>query len=129
MNKSKIATEIINDIYTINTKYEKAKTKFEAKKIDAIKFSKVQYILLCKLDYLETVIHTMQEQDYKFARYEKELIILTDLQDRIEETFNPQDLDSLSIAENFNLVTFLTKYEKIVDLIEFEELKEKVEHN
>ena len=75
------------------------------------------------------VIQTMQKQDYKFARYEKELSILTDLQDSIEETFNPQDLDSLSIAENFNLVTYLTKYERIVDLIEFEELKEKVEHN
>lgn len=129
MNKSKIATEIINDIYTINTKYEKAKTKFEASKIDTTKFVKVQYILICKLEYLEMVIQTMQKQDYKFTRYEKELIILTDLLDKIEETFNPQDLDELSIAENFNLVTFLTKYEKIVDLIEFEELKEKVEHN
>ncbi|MBO5954595.1 MAG: hypothetical protein J6Q13_01350 [Clostridia bacterium] len=129
MNKSKIAYEIINDIYSLNAKYEKAKTKFEASKIDTTKFAKVQYILICKLEYLKMVIQTMQKQDYKFARYEKELSILTDLQDSIEETFNPQDLDSLSIAENFNLVTYLTKYERIVDLIEFEELKEKVEHN
>ena len=129
MNKSKIAYEIINDIYSLNAKYEKAKTKFEASKIDTTKLAKVQYILICKLEYLKMVIQTMQKQDYKFARYEKELSILTDLQDSIEETFNPQDLDSLSIAENFNLVTYLTKYERIVDLIEFEELKEKVEHN
>ena len=129
MNNSKIATEIINDIYTLNAKYVKAKTKFETKDINETKFAKVQYILLCKLGYLEAVIKSMQENDYKFARYEKELNILTDLSETIEETFNQKDLVDLSIAEKFNLVTYLTKYEKVIEFIEYEELKDKVEHN
>lgn len=129
MNKSKIAYEIINDIYTINSKYEKAKTKFETNKINESKFARVQYILLTKLTYLEGVITNLKENGYKFARYEKELNVLTDLIDSIEQTFKTEDLEELSMAENFNLITYLTKYEKVLEIEEFEELKEKVEHN
>ena len=69
----------------------------------------------------------MKEIGYKFARYEKELSILIDLQDSIENTFVQYDLEDLSMPEHFALVTFLTKYEKVLDINELEELKDKVE--
>ena len=68
MNKSKIATEIINDIYTFNFKYENAKNKFGNGQITETKYANGLYILLCKTSYLLKVINKFKEMGYKFAR-------------------------------------------------------------
>ena len=125
MNTSKIASNIIGDIYTFHNKYEKAKNKFENQEISENKFANAQYVILCKLTYLTEVINSLKENGYMFARYEKELCILTDLKSSINETLDQHKLSELTIVEQVSLTTYLTKYSNVLSIEEdVEELKD-----
>lgn len=131
MNKSKVATEIIEDIYTFNEKYEKAKNKFKNGIITEAKYATVLHILLIKSTYLLGVVDELKNLGYKFMRYEKEVCVLEDLIEQISDNLDNSKIDEITISEKFSLVTYLTKYEKVIDVFkyEYEELKDKVEHN
>lgn len=131
MNKSKIALNIADDIYTFNNKYTKLKNKLENQKITQQQFTNAQYVLMCKVAYLKDVIDELSNYGYKFARYEKELCVLQDLVEDIAESFNIEELSTLSVKESFSICTYLSKYENVCNVENefYEELKEKVEHN
>ena len=131
MNKSKIALNIADDIYTFNSKYSKLKNKFNAQKISKEQFTNAQYVLLCKLAYLKDVIDELTNYGYKFARYEKEMCVLQDLVEDITESFNIEEVKELSIKESFSICTYISKYENVCNIENefYEELKEKVDHN
>ena len=128
MNTSKIAANIIEDIYTFNEKYEKTKNKFYCKKINETEYANSLFIMLCKCNYLLEVCNKLKEMGYKFTRYEKELCVLKDLIDNIGENLENINLEQLSMKDQFSLTTYLTKYEKILNVFEdvFEELKDHV---
>ena len=130
MNKSNIAYQVVEDIYTFNKKYLNAKIKFKENKINKNQFSNAQYVILCKLAYLSEVVELLKEKGYKFAKYEKELCVLTDLVDRITDTFNLNDLTDLSTQESFSIAEYLTKYEEVVNVIDefYDDLKESVKN-
>ena len=128
MNTSKIAANIIEDIYTFNEKYIKATNKLKEKEISPAKYATSLYILACKCTYLQEVVNVLKRKGYKFTRYEKERCVLDDLLEQISNNLQNSDLEELSMREQIALVTYLTKYEKLVNVIEdcFEELKENV---
>lgn len=128
MNKSKLALNIVEDIYTFNEKYHKLTNKFNTKNITNSEYANALYILLCKTSYLENVILNLKECGYKFVKYEKEMCILEDLIENISSNMENSQLSELSIREQFSLVTYLSKYEKLTKIFEdeFEDLKEQV---
>lgn len=128
MNKSKMAKEIVKDIYTFNTKYEKAKSKFTNGKLSETQYANSLYVLLSEVTYLQKVINKLQEMGYKFAKHEKEICVLEDISEQIANSIDNSKLNELSVYESFSLVTYLTKYEQVLQVIEYEELKDKVEH-
>ena len=131
MEKSKIASHIVNDIYEFSSKYEKLKNKFEEQTINKHEFANAQYILLSKIVYLSEVATALKGMGYKFAKYKKEMCVLESLMDNMSETLNLQDVTELSDKQRFSLSLYLTKYEEVVSLLDdiFEELKDHVEHN
>ena len=131
MNKSKVAFNIADDIYTFNSKYIKLKSKLKNQQITQQQFTNAQYVLMCKVAYLKDVIDKLSNYGYKFARYEKEMCVLQDLVEDITESFNIEELSSLSIKESFSICTYLSKYEDVCDIENefYEELKEKVANN
>lgn len=128
MNKSKIASNIVGDIYTFHDKYEKSKHKFENGEISATKFANAQYVIMAKAIYLSEVIDQLKELGYQFTRYEKEVCFLADLIESMGTTLNQTQLSELSAIEQFSLVTYLTKYKNIVSVSDDEtiDLKDEV---
>lgn len=118
MNKSKIAANIVGDIYTFHNKYEKYKHKFENGEISATKFANAQYVIMAKAIYLSEVVDQLKELGYQFTRYEKEVCILNDLIASIKSTLDDSQLTELSAIEQFSLATYLTKYKKVVPVLD-----------
>ena len=118
MNKTIIASNIAGDIYTFYNKYEKYKHKFENQEISASKFANTQYVMIPKLYYLSEVINKLKELGYKFANYEKEVCILNDLIASVKLTLDNSQLTELSAIEQFSLATYLTKYKKVVPVLD-----------
>jgi len=128
MNKSKLALQITEDIYTFNSENEILKYNYHEHKIDKYQFATSQYLILCKIAYLIDVIKTLQRMGYKFAKYEKELHVLKGLKKEMIATFNKDNITEISIHEKFSLSSYLTKYDEVLSILDeiYEELQEKV---
>ena len=70
MNKSNIAYKIVEDIYTLSSKYENAKTKLENNEITKNQFANAQYVIMCKSIYLSELISELKLKGFKFTKFE-----------------------------------------------------------
>ena len=137
MNTSNVAAEIIKDIYNFSSEHEKLKNDYNSKIITKEEFNKKQFMISYKLAYLNDVIDILKEKGYKFARYEKEMCIIQDLSEDIVDTMDVDEdddiievfnMENLPFKDKVAITTYLTKYEKVYDVIDefYEDLKESV---
>ena len=122
MNKtSKFAFEIAQDIYALGGDIDKLNEEYDNHHISQQVYFKNLYIHACEATFLDYVVNVMKNQGYKFARYEKELLLLQSILNDINSTLNLEDINSLNKLDMQRLVQFTKKYKDYVSGDDFQD--------
>lgn len=121
MNKSQIALEISQDIYAIGGDLEKASHQLQNFEISTTQYANSLYVMACEALYLKQVIQAMREKGYQFKSYEKELTILNNVTNTIDDNFKITNMHELSVEELKPFLKLTKKYEEVVPVDDLEE--------
>lgn len=125
MNKtSNYAFQIAQDIYQIASKVDELFEQYDNHQIGVGVFTKKIFTCVCEAHYLEEVVKAMKNNGYKFAKYEKELLLLESLSTQIPEHLN---LESIENTTEFDTKALTKLTEKYKDVVSVEDITAEIE--
>ena len=117
MNKtSNIAYEIAQDIYNIGGNVAKLFDQHDTNQIGVGVFNKKLYLYACQASYLQEVIRAVKNSGYKFMRYEKEIDLLDNICEDINDNLDPANMEEVSEIDMTDLINIAQKYDEYVPM-------------
>ncbi len=118
---SDVAFEVTQDIYALAGAVDKLNERYDNRHISEQVYYKKLYVKACEVACLETVVETLKDKGYKFAKYAKELSILSAISEEINSNLDLKNMNSVNFLDMKNLMHLMKKYKSILPADNFEE--------
>ena len=126
MNKSDIAFKVTQDIYALAGTIDRLNEQYDNRHISEQVYYKKLYVHACEAAYLGGVVEALMERGYKFARYTKELAILSDAADQIGSNLDIRNMNEVNFYDMKNLKALMKKYESVIPVEDIDEDSEEL---
>lgn len=115
MKISNAAFEVTQDIYNLGGKIDKLHEKYDNRHISEQVYYKKLYVYACEATCLQQVVDKIKSKGYRFAKYEKAILLLESIHEDISDNLKIAEMNSVNFLDLKNYVILTHKYKDFVE--------------